>query len=357
MKKSIIAVLLCVTFVTGFAGCRKKTSEEAEMTTNATGETETVEAGFFQRLVGADAIEETTEAKTEVETVTDKKGEAVTNKKGDAVTTVVKVTEEEKISLNEEEASIFKKKGINIDNFEERDTEVVTMALEEGLVTETTSVKKDVKVVGGVPANSPSKTFKDILATGTYTMEATIASGDTTVPIKVYVDGQKYAISTKMKTGALTSVKADFLNDGKNVYLILPSLRCYINAGSTQELMGDTEAVYAITDPTVMQGKGADYVKSATVVIDGKTYDVEEYKTESETLKYYYFNNDLKRIEDITESDGTSTIIDLTVVKEGVPSNAFSVPAGYIDMTEVFNSGSYEGIIEEATETETTTAA
>ena len=236
----------------------------------------------------------------------------------------------------------------------EEDTSEVTMAMGDGLVTETASVveveTETSKVVGGgggsvviVPKDSPSQTYKEIIATGKYTMKATIKNGDVTVPITLYVDnGGKYSIETKIKTSAVTSVKARFLSDGKAVYLILPTLRMYINAGTTDELLGEQNAVAAITDPTVIQGEDATYVQTLTTTVDNKEYTVEEYKTnDGQTIKYYYLNEDLRRIESV-EKSGDATIIEITNVAGTVPGNAFEIPKGYTDMTKAFNEQGYE---------------
>lgn len=356
MKKSLIAVLLCVAMLISLAACRSKKQPDTGKETGTTAaeetkETETAEAGVLDRLFGKDQTEETV-----IETATNKKGKTVTKKVPKTTSPNDKVAEE--LGMTPEEQSFMDKLGIDLNKMTEKDTSEVTMEMADGLVTETT-VKKEVetetsKVKGGgggggsvviVPKDSPSQSYKEIIASGKYTMRATIQNGDVTVPITLYVDnGGKYSISTKLKTSAISSVTAQFLSDGDKIYLVLPTLKMYIEAGTTDELLGDQDAVAAITDPTVIQGQDATYVQTGTVPLGGKDYTVEEYKTkDNQTIKYYYLGEDLKRIESI-EANGDSTIIEITEVSGSVPANAFKVPAGYIDMTETFNKEGYGGL-------------
>ena len=353
MKKSLIAILLCVAMLISLAACRQRGKENASETgTTAADATdsETAEAGVLDRLFGKDQTEKTEE--TVIETMTNKKGETVTKKVAKTTSVNNKVAEE--LGMTPEEQSFLDKIGIDVNKMMEEDTSEVTMAMGDGLVTETASVveveTETSKVVGGgggsvviVPKDSPSQTYKEIIATGKYTMKATIKNGDVTVPITLYVDnGGKYSIETKIKTSAVTSVKARFLSDGKAVYLILPTLRMYINAGTTDELLGEQNAVAAITDPTVIQGEDATYVQTLTTTVDNKEYTVEEYKTnDGQTIKYYYLNEDLRRIESV-EKSGDATIIEITNVAGTVPGNAFEIPKGYTDMTKAFNEQGYE---------------
>lgn len=188
--------------------------------------------------------------------------------------------------------------------------------------------------------------YKAIIESGTYTLKATIKNGDVTVPITLYADkGGKYCIETELRTSALSSVKAVFLSDGKKIYLILPTMKMYIEAGTTDELLGEQDAISAFTDPTVVQGENAMYVKTDFITLDGKEYVVEEYKTDDgATIKYYYLNENLKRIEAV-ESNGDATIIEIESISPYVPANAFSLPSGYTDMTGTFNDEGYEGVI------------
>ncbi|MBQ8944757.1 MAG: hypothetical protein IJ050_09730, partial [Clostridia bacterium] len=264
MKKSLVALLLCAAMLISLAACRQKKNSETGSETGTTaaqnaGETETAEAGVLDRLFGKDQTKE----ETVIETATNKDGKTVTKKVAKTTSPNNKIAEE--LGMTPEEQSFMDKLGIDLNKMTEEDTSEITMAMAEGLVTETSVVKEveteTSKVSGGgggggsvviVPKDSPSQSYKEIIATGTYTMKATIKNADVTVPITIYVDGaNKYSISTKIKTSAVSSITAQFLSDGNNVYLILPTLMMYVNAGSTDELLGEQGAVAAITDPTV----------------------------------------------------------------------------------------------------------
>ncbi|MBR0120164.1 MAG: hypothetical protein IJM10_00110 [Clostridia bacterium] len=355
MKKSLVALLLCTAMLISLAACRQKKNSETGSETGTTaaqnaGETETAEAGVLDRLFGKDQTKE----ETVIETATNKDGKTVTKKVAKTTSPNNKIAEE--LGMTPEEQSFMDKLGIDLNKMTEEDTSEITMAMAEGLVTETSVVKEveteTSKVSGGgggsvviVPKDSPSQSYKEIIATGTYTMKATIKNADVTVPITIYVDGaNKYSISTKIKTSAVSSITAQFLSDGSNVYLILPTLMMYVNAGSTDELLGEQGAVAAITDPTVIQGQDATYVQTLTTTVDGKEYTVEEYKTKDEqTIKYYYQNEDLRRIESV-EKSGDATIIEISSVTGTVPAGAFKLPSGYKDMTKMFNEQGYEAL-------------
>ncbi len=353
MKKALVAVLLALAVVISIAGCGRTkvtneivTDKNGEKVTDANGEfvteQQTVEAGFFDRVFGATAVDDhsTTTAKatepvteTKVEVVTNAKGETVTNKSGEAVTSVVSRTKAQKeveaFTLSEEEKKQLEKAGFDVDALVDTTAEDVTMSMgDEVIPEEETSVKK-VEMSGGVPAASPSKSYREIISGKVYTMKATVTADGTTVPLTVYSQGSKYATEA-----TVSGIKARFVNDGTNMYLVLPALRAYLNAGSVEDLMGEnSNAIEALTDPSLSADGKASYVQSATATINGKTYDIEEYKTDDGTIKYYYLSGNIKRIEMITSDGTTSTIIEIQSLTDKVDSSVFSV-SGYKEIDE-----------------------
>ena len=163
------------------------------------------------------------------------------------------------------------------------------------------------------------KSFNEIIESGTYTLKLTVTSDGTTVPLTVYSQGEKYATET-----TVSGIKARFVSDGTKMYLVLPVLKMYIDAGFTEELIGDNalDDAEGIFDSSGDEGR--EFVKTAAEKINGKTYTVEEYRTGDGTIRYYYMAQDLKRIETI-DSENTVTLIEIKSVSSQVNPSVFSL--------------------------------
>ena len=187
----------------------------------------------------------------------------------------------------------------------------------------------------------------EIINSGAYTIKATVKTGDTELPMAFSIDGNKISVSTKI----LGTITARIFSDGENVYLVIPAFRVYVNAGTADELIGDNEYLPTFADPgSWAQNQDAVYVKSGKTTINGNEYYFDEYSAKDiESLKYYYQANSLalKQIEAV-DTDGTVSLINIKSVSADVPSDAFSIPSGYKDMTEIFMRDGYEGVLAEA---------
>ena len=73
------------------------------------------------------------------------------------------------------------------------------------------------------------------------------------------------------------------------------------------------------------------YVKSGQVELDVKTYDVDYYDAQGQTVKYDCLDGQLMRIEN-TDGENTS-IVQYNEIKKGADKSKCRVPSGYIDMT------------------------
>lgn len=296
MKKSIIAILLVLSMVVGLTACtlRKSDAERGEDVT----EPQTVDPDSFNALFGED------------------------------------------FTFSDEEASVLAEKGINVEDFTnmiENDSEEVTLSIGNAPIEGT---EKEIKVEldeNGNPVSQKSeKNWKEIFNSGTYTMDLTLQSEDGTVIPMTYTskDNSKFLITTKIPVSETQSIKASFLSDGTNFYMMIPAMKMYLNCGEAmvEDMIPSTDALK----------EDCTYVSTTEVTYNGVTYLCEHYTSAENTeMKYYYLNGDIKRLE-ITETTGTSssgevttstTIIEINSMSATVKDSDFKLPSGYIDMT------------------------
>ena len=81
---------------------------------------------------------------------------------------------------------------------------------------------------------------------------------------------------------------------------------------------------------------GLEKLISVNVNVDGKTYRCDIYTSDDgTTVKYYYLNGELKRME--TVSDGSETIIEFKTISGSVNKTKFRTPKG-TDLGTLLNS-------------------
>ena len=195
-----------------------------------------------------------------------------------------------------------------------------------------TSVIQTVTVTAKPTTSDYSASFSDIISTGTYTMKATMKNNGDSYPITCYSDGNKYCVSTKSNTGGLSSMSVNFIYDGENLYTVFPSLRMYVRSESST----DDQSVDLLMSGDLFDLTNKTYIETDTVTLNGRDYVVEKYRSANDTVfTYYYLDGDI-RIAEFTDTDGGITTIEISDVSGSVPANAFTIPSGYVDMTDTF---------------------
>lgn len=175
------------------------------------------------------------------------------------------------------------------------------------------------------------KSYTDIIDGGRYTMDFVIKTEtngeEMTIPMLVIRDGDKMYFETAMPVNGDDLMRTACLMRDKTCYLIVPSMRAYMT------MPADDIGEYFDFDTEMIESDStATYISSSEVEYDGKKYICDVYESEGSTIKYYYSDNEFKRME-ATDPDGKTTIMEFNEVSNKVDSSKLKVPSGYIDMT------------------------
>lgn len=179
------------------------------------------------------------------------------------------------------------------------------------------------------------KTYEEIMKGEKFTIDVVfkgIVNGvETTVPMKASRDGDKVYIETAIPVEEQGSLKCNIIMRDGQCYFVIPGMRAYMAA--PVESVGEMFNSDLVTGTEEeMQGN---YVSSAEVEIDGKTYICDIYEADGVTSKEYYLDGDLKRLE-IIEGENI-TIMQFNEVSDKVDSSVFKVPTNYMDMSKFMN--------------------
>ncbi len=237
------------------------------------------------------------------------------------------------LEMTPEESQIFD--ALNIDPnklLEESSTEPLTLVISQDLIADN---GKEINVdlnSDGTPASSGTKQdFKNIIKSRKFTLEGVFMADGETRPVKIAVDGNKYFLETSGSPEDGFTAKVQMIIDGKNIYTVVPALKMYMKIDETE----DSDYL----DPEEFVSIDSEYISSSEVVVDGKTYLCEHYKSEGTETKYYFLEGKIKRVE-IINDDGATTIIDLTKFTDSVDENLFKLPSGYmpLDLEKLANA-------------------
>ncbi len=325
MKKNIIAIVLVFAMLAGFASCKKLENEGEWVIESKVYVTDQYGAQHDVQAV----------TKTDGETEyyyynTD--GNRVTVAHKDVVVSTTKVYKPAPTTLSPEQQSFFEA-YTDPDAFQELIDENVTqpeLDMSDGLISDDI-----INEVGGVELGADGKpirgekdkAYEEILKGDSFTADFLISSSfngsETVVPFYTCKDGENLYIKTSMPVDG-GAMAFEFLVTNKKCYIIIPAMRAYVNVPA--ETLGEM-----IPQEALEQEMTSTYVKSGQVELDGKTYDVDYYDAEGQTVKYYYLDGQLKRIEN-TDGENTS-IVQYNEIKKGANKSKFRVPSGYIDMT------------------------
>ncbi|MBR6004730.1 MAG: hypothetical protein IK063_00715 [Clostridia bacterium] len=352
MKRLLLLIPL---FVIIFLSCalfrtRQQIKTQSETTTqtavsaaDTTSEVQTTAHGVLDRLFGKDQEASTTKKQKKKA----KKSAGKESQSGEE-TTSAGTTVKKGGMLSKDELELIEELGINLDNITEKKTTEIKMSLGDGVITETTSIKEAKPVTtrrnssggstgsGGPSAPAPeTRTDKEILASGKYAMQATVKrNSGSPVSFRIYADGSRYALFTNISLSDDDTVAVEVLLNDNDVLFVVPKLKAYIDGGRADDYKFKNDVFDTIINPVKETAGGQGLVDTAVVTLGGREYTVEEYKTENgQTVKYYIYNEKAERIEFIN-SDGNSIILEISSLSDNVPSDSFTVPSGYVNMTK-----------------------
>ncbi|MBQ6266282.1 MAG: hypothetical protein IJK64_00760 [Clostridia bacterium] len=225
------------------------------------------------------------------------------------------------------------------------DEKVETLDIAADVVPE--SAIKDVEVPvssDGKPTHNASiKTYSDILSGNTFTlkmkMRATMpkdngTTEEVTMPITVMRSGDKYYYEMAYPVNKLYSMTIAALVGDNAYYMIIPKMRAYMSVPKEQanEMLEDASGD-SLFDSEMFNNPEGTYVGSGVVTLNGKSYTVDTYENDGATIRYFFENDQLKRIETI-DGDNT-TIMELTSLTTTVDNSKFVLPSGYIDLATI----------------------
>ncbi len=206
----------------------------------------------------------------------------------------------------------------------------------EEVIPEENFEKIEVEVDGdGNPKHDDiEQRYTDIINGGKFTMDMTLKtkteSEEMVIPMRVIRNDDKMYFETAMPVNGEGSMRMAFLLRDNTCYYIIPGMRAYMKM--------PVEDMSEILDSSITEGFEADanatYISSSEVDYNGKKYICDVYESEGSTMKYYYNDKELKRME-ATDPNGNITIMEFNEVSKKTDNSKFKVPSGYLDMTRL----------------------
>lgn len=344
MKKNIVAIILIFSMLMSFAACRKL--EDSGMFV--------VESKVY--VVDENGDEKAVQVAVDSQGVTeyyfyDTSGNRVVVKEKDVIVETTRVpvtTNEYYANLSPEEQSFFDTFN-NPDAFEElidSTVEAPKFEISDELLPEENFDEIEVETDSdGNPIHDDiDQTYEDLAESKKFTMDLnvkSIADGvETSLPIYATFDNDKLYFETAMPVNEGGAMKLNVILKDKNCYLVVPSMRAYmvIPAESLGEFV-PTDILDTMEEESTLK-----YVSSAEVEYNGQTYICDVFEDENATVKRYYKDGELKRVETIQDENNMS-IWEVNSISGNVDSSKFNVPKNYMDMTKMFTNGlSMEGL-------------
>lgn len=270
--------------------------------------------------------------------------ETSTNENGEVETTIPADLEEFLSSFDTSDPAVIEQQFEQMLN-----SETVDVKLEFGdeLIDDSnsTKIKIELNEKGEPDRSGIENNYKDIMSGDSFTMDIVIRQSsngeDVNIPLYVTCDGDKYycEMTAPYESKGTITFSALSNGDGK-IYIILPSMRAYMQISS--EEMGDVPLGDLLSDQMAdienNENDTSVYVETREVEISGKKYSCDIYEDDDITVKYYFSEDSLKRIETI-DGDGNITIMEINSISAEADSSKFKAPTHYFDMTSILTSG------------------
>lgn len=321
MKKNIVAIILVFALLLSFAACRKLDSENIIIESKAyIVDDEGVTRDIYN--VGSDYF------------YYDADGNRKEANSKDVVIETNKVKITEPASLTPEAQSFFDSFG-DVDSIEDMMEADATMPELDNDALIPDDAFSDIEIeldADGKPVHGDAElSYEEILAGEKFTLDANIKTNvgglETVAPFTIMRNGTNLYFETALplKDGiGSTRVNLLFLDD--TCYIVIPSMRAYMSI--PKETAGEMLPSDAFSGIEEVEGT---YISSSEVVYNGQTYVCDVYDQDGSTTKYYYQNDQLKRIETISGDD--TSIWEINSISTSFDKSKFAVPKNYMDIT------------------------
>ena len=328
MKKNIIAILLVFALLVSFAACRKLeteyTIETRPYVVDSNGVTQDV-----QSIVNSNG-------ETEYYYY-DNSGNKITVDSKDVEVETKKVAVTAPTTLSPEAQSLFDVFN-DPEKFEELMEEDATepkLEMSDGIISDDQFNKIDTDIGSdGKPVRDKAREqYMKIVEGETFTMDMVMKTNtngqEMSLPIVAVRDGNNLFLETAMPVdGSKGAMRLQFLILNGKAYTVIPQMRAYM------EVPKETIDQMGLGDIVAEEAKdNSEYVESGEVKINGKTYICDVYKSEDSTIKYYFLNGELKRIETI--SGENTAIMEINSLSDKADKSKLVLPKGYLDLATI----------------------
>lgn len=328
MKRNIIAILLVFALLVSFAACRKLeteyTIETRPYVVDSNGVTQDV-----QSIVNSDGVTEYF--------YYDNSGNKITVDSKDVEVETKKVAVTAPTTLSPEAQSLFDVFN-DPEKFEELMEEDATepkLEMSDGIISDDQFNKIDTDIGSdGKPVRDKAREqYMKIVEGETFTMDMVMKTNtngqEMSLPIVAVRDGNNLFLETAMPVdGSKGAMRLQFLILNGKAYTVIPQMRAYMEVPKeTIDQMGLGDIVAEEAEDN------SEYVESGEVKINGKTYICDVYKSEDSTIKYYFLNGELKRIETI--SGENTAIMEINSLSDKADKSKLVLPKGYLDLATI----------------------
>lgn len=328
MKRNIIAILLVFALLVSFAACRKLeteyTIETRPYVVDSNGVTQDV-----QSIVNSDGETEYF--------YYDNSGNKITVDSKDVEVETKKVAVTAPTTLSPEAQSLFDVFN-DPEKFEELMEEDATepkLEMSDGIISDDQFNKIDTDIGSdGKPVRDKAREqYMKIVEGETFTMDMVMKTNtngeEMALPIVAVRDGNNLFLETAMPVdGSKGAMRLQFLILNGKAYTVIPQMRAYM------EVPKETIDQMGLGDIVAEEAKdNSEYVESGEVKINGKTYICDVYKSEDSTIKYYFLNGELKRIETI--SGENTAIMEINSLSDKADKSKLVLPKGYLDLATI----------------------
>lgn len=329
MKRNIIAILLVFALLVSFAACRKLETEYTVETrpyvVDSNGVTQDV-----QSIVNSNGETEYF--------YYDNSGNRITVDSKDVEVETKKVAVTAPTTLSPEAQSLFDVFN-DPEKFEELIEEDATepkLEMADGIIPDDQFNKIDTEIGNdGKPVRDKAREqYMKIVEGETFTMDMVMKTNtngeEMAIPVVAVRDGDNLFLETAMPVdGSKGAMKLQFLILNKKAYAIIPQMRAYMEV--PKEVIDEMSFGDLINEEE--NQNNSEYVESGEVKINGKTYICDVYKEQDTTVKYYFLNGELKRIETI--SGENTSIMEINSLSAKADKSKLVLPKGYLDLATV----------------------